>query len=104
MKSANQLQVSETAEGDLFFTIPDDLLDRLGWQEGDEVKFVEHGDGFIIKKTRYETVELEFEEDELFKFMKAAHEHNMSFNELCETAVQEAINRDEQDRTTNKSI
>ena len=96
MKSVNKLQVSETAEGDLFFALPDDLLDRLGWQEGDEVKFVEHKDGFIIKKTRYETVELEFEEDELFKFMKAAHEHNMSFNEFCEAAVQEAIKQDEQ--------
>ena len=96
MKNVNQLQVKETADGDLFFTLPDDLLDRLGWKEGDELKFVEHEGGFIIKKTRYETVELEFEEDELFKFMRVAHEHHMSFNEFCETAVQEAINQDKQ--------
>lgn len=91
MKNVNQLQVKETADGDLFFTLPNDLLDRLGWKEGDELKFVERGDGFVIKRTRYETVELQFEEDELFKFMKAAHELGMSFNEFCETAVQEAI-------------
>lgn len=85
------LQVKETSEGELYFELPDDLLERLGWQEGDEIKFVEKNDGFMIKRTRYENVELELEEDELFKYMKQAHEQNMSFNDWVEHAIRMVI-------------
>ena len=85
------LQIKETNEGELYFELPDELLERLGWQEGDEIKFVEKNGGFMIKRTRYENVELELEEDELFEYMKSAHEQNMSFNDWVEHAIREVI-------------
>ena len=94
------LQIKETNEGELYFELPDELLERLGWQEGDEIKFVEKNGGFMIKRTRYENVELELEEDELFEYMKHAHEQNMSFNDWVEHAIREVIdglNNEEQD-------
>ena len=38
-----------------------------------------------------EAVELEFDEEELLKYMTFAHERNMTFNELCEEAVKAKI-------------
>lgn len=86
-----ELEVKESENGDLFFVLPDDLLDRLGWQEGDDLKFVEKGDGFMIKKVRYESVEIDLAEDDLFFLMKEAHANNKSFNEFVEQIIQERI-------------
>ena len=44
--------------------------------------------------------ELELEEEEYVKYLKYAHENNMSFNELAEKAVKEAMeNNDEENGT-----
>ena len=88
----NELQLKETTDGELFFNIPDDVLERLGWAEGDDIKFIEKDNGFILKKVKYENVELEFDDEELLKYMLFAHEKGLSFNELCEQAVKEKLN------------
>ena len=88
----NELKLQETQDGDLFFNIPDDVLERLGWAEGDDIKFIEKDNGFILKKVKYENVELEFDDEELLKYMLFAHEKGLSFNELCEQAVKEKLN------------
>ena len=87
-----EVDIKETVDGELFFNIPDNLLDELKWKEGDELKFIDKGDGsFLIKKKAYETVELEFDDDELFKYMKHAHEQNMSFNEWVECVMEKFL-------------
>ena len=86
-----ELEVKESFDGELYFRLPDDLLDRLGWKEGDDLKFIPQDDAFIIKKVKYETIELDFDDDELFKYMQFAHERNISFNELVEEALVNAI-------------
>jgi len=86
-----ELEVKESFDGELYFRLPDDLLDRLGWEEGDDLKFIPQDDAFIIKKVKYETIELDFDDDELFKYMQFAHERNISFNELVEEALVNAI-------------
>ena len=88
----NELQLKETTDGELFFNIPDDVLERLGWAEGDDIKFIEKDNGFILKKVKYENVELEFDDEELLKYMLFAHEKDMTFNELCQNAVREKLN------------
>jgi bifunctional DNA-binding transcriptional regulator/antitoxin component of YhaV-PrlF toxin-antitoxin module len=87
-----ELKVKEDAFGELYFDIPQDVLDRLGWQEGDDIKFIEKDDGFIIKKVKYESVELEFDKKELLEYMKFAHDQNITFNQLCENAINEKLN------------
>ena len=72
--------------------MPDDLLKRLGWEEGDELKFIPQDEALIIKKVKYETIELDFDDEELLRYMKFAHEKNITFNELCEEAIKEKIN------------
>lgn len=89
----NELKLKETDDGELFFNIPDDVLERLGWEEGDEIKFVERDSGFLIKKVKYETIELDFNEDELFKYMQHAHEQGLSFNEWIEEVMSNFINQ-----------
>jgi len=82
-----EIELQETAEGELFFRIPDDALTRLGWQEGDELKFEERDGAVLIRKVKYESVELEFDDEELLKYMKFAHEAGITFNQLCEDAI-----------------
>ncbi len=33
------VKVQETDDGELFITRPDEMLDRLGWREGDDLAF-----------------------------------------------------------------
>ena len=80
---------SETNES--FFEIPPELLKNLGWKTGDYLKWEETDDGVLLRKVKYETVELELEEEDYVKYLKYAHENNMSFNELAEKAVKEAM-------------
>jgi bifunctional DNA-binding transcriptional regulator/antitoxin component of YhaV-PrlF toxin-antitoxin module len=87
-----EVQIKETADGELFFNLPEELMRELEWKEGDELKFIEKENRQIqIKKVKYETIELDFDDDELFKYMKLAHENNMSFNEWIEHSLKEII-------------
>ena len=82
-----EIILKETADGDLFFTIPDEVLERLGWKEGDDLKFEERNGSVLIRKVKYESVQLEFDDKELLKYMQFAHEEDITFNELCERAL-----------------
>lgn len=82
-----QVLLKETTDGDLFFTIPDEILERLGWKEGDDLKFEERNGSVLIRKVKYENVQLEFDDKELLKYMTYAHEQNITFNQLCEYAI-----------------
>lgn len=88
---ANELKLEETEDGELFFNIPDDILERVGWKEGDEIKFVERDGGFLLKKVKYETISLDIDEEDLLKYMMFAHEKNITFNQLCEDAVKDKL-------------
>ena len=87
-----QVILKETTDGDLFFTIPDDVLERLGWKEGDDLKFEERNGSVLIRKVKYESVELEFDDEELLQYMKFAHEAGITFNQLCEDAIRARLN------------
>ena len=90
-----ELEIKENPEGELYFNIPDNVLERLGWEEGDEIKFVEQDGGFLLKKVKYESVSLDIDDEDLLKYMMFAHEQNMTFNELCETAIKEKLKENE---------
>ena len=87
----NELKLQETDDGELFFSIPDDVLERLGWKEGDEIKFVEKDGGFLLKKVKYESVSLDIDDEDLLKYMMFAHEQDITFNELCENAIRDKL-------------
>ena len=87
----NELKLQETDDGELFFNIPDDVLERLGWKEGDEIKFIEKDGGFLLKKVRYESVSLDIDDEDLLKYMMFAHEQDITFNELCENAIRDKL-------------
>lgn len=90
-----ELEVKESFDGELYFRLPDDLLKRLGWEVGDELKFIPQDEAFIIKKVKYKTIEIDIDEEELLKYMQFAHEKNITFNELCEEAIKEKLKENE---------
>ena len=81
-----EIELKETDNGELFFRIPEETLNRLGWKEGDDLKFEERKGAVLIRKVKYENIELEFDDKELLKYMMVAHEKGITFNELCEEA------------------
>ena len=87
----SELEVKQSVDGELYFRLPDDLLKILGWEEGDDLKFIPQDEAFIIKKVKYETIELDFDDEELLKYMKLAHEKGMSFNEWIEHTLTQII-------------
>jgi hypothetical protein len=85
----SKIEVKESSDGEFYFNLPDDLLGRLG--EGDEIKFVERDGGFVIKKAKYESIELDIDDEELFKYMKDAHKNLLSLNEWVEKCLSKFI-------------
>lgn len=103
MSKQYEVEIQETKEGELYFQIPQELLDKLEWKEGDDLKFIEKGNRLIqIKKMRYESIELDFTEEELYKYMLAAHESKMSFDEWVEMAISSFLKSDDSDESNNK--
>ena len=49
----HKLSIQEDEDGELFFEIPPQILAQLNWQEGDDIEFIEHSEGLILRK--YET-------------------------------------------------
>ena len=84
-----KIEVKESSNGEFYFNLPDDLFSRLG--EGDEIKFVERDGGFVIKKAKYESIELDIDDEELFKYMKHAHKNLLSLNEWVEKCLTKFI-------------
>jgi len=81
---------------DLWMDIPTELMEEMGWEVGDDLKFIDHKDGsFRLKRVKYESVELDFDDEELFKYMQLAHERNQSFNEFCQSALEGVIRENE---------
>jgi len=101
MTKTFEVEVKKDKEtDDLFFEIPPELLKNLNWKAGDDLKWEETDEGVRVRKVNYETVELELDEEEYVKYLKYAHENNMSFNELAEKAVKEAMENNEEENGT----
>ena len=95
MTESYQVEVQKNEQDELFVELPSELMTSLGWNTGDDVKWEETDDGgFRLKKVKYETVELELDDEELFKYMQLAHERNQSFNQFVEEALTEVIERE----------
>ena len=55
-----------------FVELPPVLLEKVGWEIGDDIKFDIQDNGSIhLKKVRLENVELDFDDEELLKIMLA---------------------------------
>lgn len=50
--STTRVKVVENDDGDLCFELPDDLLDRLGWEEGDDIQFIETSGSLFLTKNK----------------------------------------------------
>lgn len=47
----NEVTIEESEDGELFFQLPEDMIERLGWTTGCELEFVIYEDNaFMIKK------------------------------------------------------
>jgi len=90
-----QLEVKEK-EGELYIEIPGDMMDRLGWKNSDDFEWIDNKDGtFTLTKTSKVDVELEFTEEELYKYMLHAHERGLSLNAWIESVMKEFVKHHE---------
>lgn len=55
------LEVQEDENGDQYITLPEEVIEDLGWQEGDILNWDVRGEGIILSKvhdaTGYEVIE-----------------------------------------------
>lgn len=92
------VEIKESVDGDLYFTIPDDVLERLGWQEGDDLIW-DHDPKHqtcIIRKVRYESVELDLDDETFHRLAKLAHDNDITFNKQIELIMNEWVEENEE--------
>jgi bifunctional DNA-binding transcriptional regulator/antitoxin component of YhaV-PrlF toxin-antitoxin module len=55
------IEVEEDNNGDFFITFPEELMEEVGWKEGDLLNWDLHGEGVILTKvndpSEYEMLE-----------------------------------------------
>jgi bifunctional DNA-binding transcriptional regulator/antitoxin component of YhaV-PrlF toxin-antitoxin module len=55
------LEIQEDESGELFLQFPNELVDELGWEEGDILEWKLKGNGVVLSKLndsdRYEVIE-----------------------------------------------
>ena len=55
------LEVQEDENGDAYITLPDEIIEELGWDEGDVLEWDVRGSGIILTKVNdasgYEVIE-----------------------------------------------
>lgn len=55
------LEIQEDENGESFITFPDDIIETLGWQEGDVLEWKLKGNGVVLTKLNdsagYEVIE-----------------------------------------------
>ena len=44
------LEVQEDENGEYFIVLPDEIIDDLGWQEGDVIDWQVKGNGFVLSR------------------------------------------------------
>jgi len=44
------VSLQEDEYGDLILPIPEEVIDDLGWELGDELQYIVDGDTFLLKK------------------------------------------------------
>jgi bifunctional DNA-binding transcriptional regulator/antitoxin component of YhaV-PrlF toxin-antitoxin module len=57
------LEVEEDDNGEQFLTFPEDLLEEMGWREGDILNWDVQGEGIVLTKVN-DPSRYELEEDE----------------------------------------
>ena len=89
--------IKQRSDGELYFEIPEDCLNRLGWNEGDDLDFKDNEDGtFTLTREKRVLEQLEFSEEELFKYMKLAHEEDITLNQWIERVLKLVIKHNDQ--------
>lgn len=91
----NTVEVKENQDGELYFNIPDDVLNRLGWKEGDELIW-DHdpkNQTCILRRVRYESVELDLDDDTFTGIARMAHDNNITFNQQIELIMKEFLGK-----------
>ena len=103
-KNYKEVVVGECDDGtgDLFLEFPPELMDDVGWSVGDDIKFLPQDNGsFLLKKVKYESVEIDLDDDTFAKIAMMAHENNVTFNEQVGTIVEEFLT-EQPTQETNK--
>jgi len=61
MSSSYILEIEEDENGELYITFPDEVIEELGWQEGDILNWDVRSEGIILSKVHdasgYEVIE-----------------------------------------------
>lgn len=79
-------------DGDAIIQFPEGILNKLGWKEGDDLRFVPQADGgFLIRKLNMQQVSIDMDEKDIHTLMEIAHERDITFNQLVQQVIEEKM-------------
>lgn len=44
------LEVEQSSDGDYYIVLPDEIIEDLGWEEGDVLEWQVRGNGFVLSR------------------------------------------------------
>lgn len=97
-----KLEVQKHPDSDeLFFEIPPDVLQRLGWDVDTELQWIENEDGSMLLRKRDEVVEMteveiELSDQDFMKIAELAQKDNITFDQQVQKIMVEFIEQHEQ--------
>lgn len=86
---------------DLFFELPPEVLQRLGWDESTELQWIDNKDGSVMLKKRDEDqemteIEIEICDHDFMKIAELAQKNNITFDQQVQQIMVEYIELHEQ--------
>ena len=80
---------------DLYINLPDELMEEMGWNEGDDLTFEAQDDGsFLIKKVEYASIPVDLTGKDILALSLAAHEKGITLNDFIVEVLEESLKED----------
>lgn len=78
-----------------YITLPDEIVESLGIEEGDEITIRERGNGVLeLVPKKYVEVPIELPDDVMLQLAMLAHEQNITLNQYINNVLREWMERE----------
>lgn len=84
-----EVEVKQDEHGECYLEFPQDVIDRLGWKDGDPIIWEDTPDGLRLSRPVTESVEIELSEFDYKTICDQAQRAGITFDAQCSKMLQD---------------